>query len=108
MSSPASRRRQRQRRRAKEKLWAIQKVLADRQVSLVSYDHVIADMVRRRQDGLLSPFGYAQSVFIVTALRDATKSECSKLADDVTALEIACKQLEPEASTSDPKEIMLP
>ena len=93
MSSPASRRRQRQRRRAREKLWAAQKVLADRQVDLVSYDRVIADMHRRYRAGELSPYSGAQALSIVKVLRDATENECVKLTVDVSILQDTCKKL---------------
>ena len=96
MSSPASRRRQRQRRRAREKLWAVQSALATRMTDLASYDHVIADMDKRYRDRKLALFTGGQAIALVTGLRAETKHECDKLKADVRTLEIACKQLEPE------------
>ena len=96
MSSAASRQRQRQRRRARGKLWAAQALLAERQVDLVSYDRVIADMDKRYRDRELALFTGGQAIALVTELRDATKGECEKLRADVKVLEIACKKLEPK------------
>ena len=84
MSSPASRQRQRQRRRAREQLWAAQKLLADRQVDLVSYERVIVDMTTRRQ---LPPFGGSQAIALVTICRDVTRSDCERLCEVVADLE---------------------
>ena len=95
MSSPASRRRQRQRRRAREKLWAIQTVLTDRQAVLVAYDRVIDDMNKHYKDRKLALFSGGQAIALITGLRDATQTECAKLKGDVRAQELACKQLEP-------------
>lgn len=96
MSSAASRQRQRQRRRARGKLWAAQKVLADRQIDLASYDRVITDMDKRYRDRELALFTGGQAIALVTGLRDATKSECDKLKVDVRTLEVVCKKLEPK------------
>lgn len=96
MSSAASRQRQRKQRRAREKLWAAQKALADRVVAFESYERVIADM-RARQ---LSPFSGAQAIAIVAVCRDAVGGECKRLQSDVAALK--------KAVSSDPKETMHP
>ena len=85
MSTPASKKRQRQRRRAQEKLWAAKQALAERQIDLVSYTRVIADMERRQ----LSPFGGADAIAIVTVCRNTTRSECEQLEEVVAALEKA-------------------
>jgi len=123
MSSPASRRRQRQRRRAQERLWTVQSQLAERQAVLVSYDRVIADMEKHYNDRKLSLFSGAQAITLVTELRDVTKRECIKLKGDVRAQDLACKQLADVGAlcvvevtivddpappaTPDPKEILL-
>ena len=99
MSSPASRRRQRQRRRAQQRLCAIQSTLTDRQVDLASYNRVIADMDKRYKAGDLSPFSGAQALSIVKVLLDAIKTECDQLMADITAQEVACKKLQPEAES---------
>ncbi len=83
MSSPASRRRQRQRRRSRQQLWTAQKDLAERQVDLTSYERVIADMGRRQ----LPPFGGAQAISIVAVCRDAIRHEYAQLAKVVADLE---------------------
>lgn len=72
-------------------------MLAARQVDLVSYERVVADMIKRYREGLLSPFSGAQTLSIVGALRDAVRVECEHLQAQVAALEDACKKLEPEA-----------
>lgn len=86
MSSPASRRRQRQRRHVRERLWAAQKNLAEREVDLVSYERVIVDMTTRRQ---LSPFGGEQAIALVTICRDVTRRDCEGLREVVADLEQA-------------------
>ena len=101
MSSPASRQRQRHRRRAREKIWAVQKDLAERQVDLVSYERVIVDMTTRRQ---MTPFGGEQAIALVTMCRDVTRSDCERLLEVVAALERAAEVLAP----SDPKETLSP
>ena len=84
MSSPASRQRQRHRRRARERLWAAQKALAEREVDLVSYERVIVDMTTKRQ---LSPWGGEHAIELVTMCRDVTRSDCERLRQVVTDLE---------------------
>lgn len=79
MSSPASRTRQRQRRRAREKLWAVQRDLNAKKIDLAAYDHVIADMDKRLQHGDLPPFGGPQAASIVIGCREVTKGECDRL-----------------------------
>jgi hypothetical protein len=101
VSSPASRQRQRHRRRAREKLWATQKDLADRQVDLVSYERVIVDMTTRRQ---LAPFGGEQAITLVTICRDVTAQDCVRLAEIVADLE---KSVDDHAP-SDPEETLHP
>lgn len=95
MSSPASRRRQRHRRRTQEKLWAIQALLDARRVDLKAYELVIADMDRRYHDRKLSLITGAQALSMVTELRDHTKTACEQLQAGVAALEIERKKLEP-------------
>lgn len=99
MSSAASRQRQRHRRRAREKLWAAQKDLAERQVDLVSYERVIVDMTTRRQ---LSPFGGDQAIALVTMCRNVTALDCERLAEIVADL----KKADDALALSDPKETM--
>jgi hypothetical protein len=99
MSSPASRQRQRHRRRAQERLWTAQAALTDREADLVAYDRVIADIEHRYRDSRIAHLDGAQAVTVVTTLRDATKSECDKLAANITVLEIARKRLEPAGVT---------
>ena len=96
MSSAAARQRQRKQRRAREKLWAAQKDLADRIVAFESYERVIADMCARQ----LSPFSGTQAIAIVRVCRDAVGSECKHLQSVVAGL----KKVVP----SDPKETMRP
>jgi hypothetical protein len=92
MSSPASRRRQRQRRRARERLWEAQKILVAHEVDLVAYQRVIVDMTTKRQ---LSPFGGESALALVTICRDVTRSDCERLRQVVADLERAVKDLEP-------------
>jgi hypothetical protein len=84
VSSAASRKSQKQ-RRAREKLWAAKQALGERQVDLVSYTRVIADMERRQ----LSPFGGASAIAIVTVCRNTTRTECEQLETVVADLEKA-------------------
>jgi len=104
VSSPASRKRQRHRRRAEEKIWAAQTRLADRKKDLAAYDHVLADMEQRYREGSLSPFAGAQAVALVTSLRNDTKAVCDRLVTELADLETARQKLAP---ASDPKETML-
>lgn len=83
MSSAASRRRHRQRRRANVRLAAAQKELAERQVDLVSYERVIVDMTTRHQ---LPPFGGAQAIALVTMCRNVTRQDCEQLTRTIAAL----------------------
>jgi hypothetical protein len=85
VSSAASRTRQGQKRHAREKLWKAKQALAERQVDLVSYTRVIADMERRQ----LSPFGEASAIAIVTVCRNTTRTECAQLETVVANLEKA-------------------
>jgi hypothetical protein len=97
VSSPASRKRQRQRRRAREKLWTAQSALAARAAIARAYDLVIADMDRRYQEP--APLVSMQALAIVTVCRGQIQNDCVRLRGDIANLEIACKQLEPaEAS----------
>ena len=96
MSSPASRQRQRRRRRAQERVWATQTRLSERLAVLAAYNQVVDDLNRRYQEERLSPFSGAQTIALVTALRDEVQSECLKLQEDVTASETARKALEPQ------------
>jgi hypothetical protein len=105
VSSPASRKRQRHRRRAEEKIWDAQTRLADRKNDLAAYDHVLADMKLRYREGNLSPFTGAQAVGLVTSLRDDVKAACDRLIAELAELEIARQKLVP---ASDPKETMSP
>jgi len=94
VSPPQSRQRQRHKRRARTKLWDAQRQLAERQVDLVSYDRVIADMERRD----LSPFSGSIAVTIVHVCRDATRLDCKALSKKVADLEQRAEDLEPRAS----------
>lgn len=89
-SSSASRQRQRQRRRARKKLWDAQKDLAERQVDLVGYNRVIADMAKRE----LSPIGGQQAIAIVRVCRDMTEHDCDRLLKIVADLENAVEKAE--------------
>lgn len=92
MSSPASRQRQRHRRRARERLWAIQKELAERQVDLVSYARVIADMTRQQ----LFAVHRITAIQLVTYCRDVTRNDCERLLKAVDDQEQRVKDLEPK------------
>jgi hypothetical protein len=100
MSSPASRRRQRQRRRASDRVGKAQAALAERHDDLVSYERVVADMDRRYAAGELSPFSGAQALALVKELRDATRDECRQLESEVKILKDARAKLEPASTTS--------
>ena len=103
MSSPASRQRQRHRRRAQERVWAAQQRLSERLTVLAAYNQVLEDLNLRHQEERLSPFS---GIALITTLRDEVHSACIKLQEDVTASETARKALEPAPATSDPKEIL--
>lgn len=105
MSSPASRKRQRHRRRADEKIWAAQARLADREIDLAAYDRVLADMNRRFRAGTLSPFSGAQALSVVTVLRGAIAQERDRLAAEEAELVVARAKLSPP---SDPRETIVP
>jgi hypothetical protein len=89
VSSPASRCRQRQRRRARERLWAAQGELAERHGDFIAYERVIADMVGQG----LPPQTRAP---LVIACREATRRECERLAKVVADLERTVTDLEPK------------
>lgn len=104
MSSPASRKRQRHRRRAEEKIWKVQTRFAERLIDLTAYDRVLTDMKQRYSEGDLSPF-CAPSLSLIATLRDAVKQECDQLAAEEAALIDARAKLAPP---SDPKETLSP
>ena len=66
-------------RQPKKKLTEAQKNLAEREVDLVSYERVIADMSRR--------FSGAQAVALVTVCRDVARRDCEELRGVVKDLE---------------------
>ena len=100
MSSPASRQRQRHRRRARQRLGEAQQALAERKVDLASYERVIADMNRRYRAGQMPLFSGGQTITLVETLRDAARSECEKLAGTLKDLETACAKLEPQGASA--------
>jgi len=65
---------QRQWRKAKERVWSTQRELAERQVDLVSYERVLADMERS-----LSLSSSNAAIVAVRACRDAVQSDCERL-----------------------------
>ena len=95
MSSPQSRQRQRHRRRAREKLWAAQKDLAERQVDVVSYTRVLADMEKCQLPQIA---GEQARVIVLERLAVAAR-DCAHLLEEVADLEKAHAALAP----SDPK-----
>ncbi|HSX22833.1 MAG TPA: hypothetical protein VLE97_08690 [Gaiellaceae bacterium] len=105
MSSPASRKRQRHRRRADQKVWAAQAALLEREADLAAYERVVADMERSYSD---TPF-WSHALELVTVRRDGVRLDCTRLAAVVSDLEAARKALEPATSTtSDPGETISP
>lgn len=118
MSSPASRQRQRHRRRARERLWAIQKDLAERQVDLVSYERVIADLTKQQQRVEVSPAELSQdgvaALQLVSISRDVTRADCERLLRFIETQKQRIKDLEPKQDDpaapqpSDLKETMHP
>ena len=90
MSSPASRRRQRQRRRACEKLWTIQSQLAARKADLAAYDRVLRDIAKCSAAGMLPPSA-AQTVATVRMLRDMARRDCEDLAARAVAAKTAAE-----------------
>ena len=107
MSSPASRRRQRHRRRADQKVWTAQRALAEREADLAAYERVVADMDRRyRETGCMG----TRALGLVEVLRDGVRLGCKQLQQNLTDLEAARKALEPvsEFAASDPGETISP
>ena len=94
MSSPASRQRQRHRRRARERLWSVQKELAERQVDLVSYVRVLADMERRYQEP--APLVSMQALAIVAVCRNQIRNDCERLLKAVEDQKQRVEDLEPK------------
>lgn len=94
MSTPASRKRQRHRRRARAKLWAAQRELAEREVDLVAYTRVLIDMNRRE----LPSEGSTQAVTLVLACRDATVVDRGRLMRVVADLETRATALEAQTA----------
>lgn len=70
-------------RQHKRKLDEARAELAEREVDLVSYDRVLADMRCRG----LSPFGGAQALAIVQIFRDAIAHRCEQLREAIADLE---------------------
>jgi hypothetical protein len=68
-------------RQHKKKLAAAELTLADREVDLVSYDRVIADMMNRRA------LSGSQAIVIVRVCRDAIERDCAVLREDIADLE---------------------
>ena len=93
MSSPASRRRQRQRRRAHEKLLAIQHQLAARKADLAAYDRVLGDISRCSAAGMLLPSAAHTVVAPVTMLRDTARRDCEDLAARAVAAKVAAQSI---------------
>ena len=94
MSSPASRQRQRHRRRARERLWTAQSALADREIVLAAYKRVDADMVQRYQEP--APLVSMQALAIVAVCRNAIEDDCKRLRQVIADLERVVVDLEPK------------
>jgi uncharacterized protein YhaN len=102
VSSAASRKHQRNRRSAHDKLDRAENALADRQVDLVAYERVLADLTKYYREGLLSPFSGAQVLNVVEIFRNVARTDCAKLQEQVAELAKAYEKLKPP-STSDPR-----
>ena len=105
MSSPASRRRQRQRRRAHEKLWAIQSQLAERKTDLAAYDRVLGDISKCSAAGMLLPSAAHIVVAAVTTLRDMAGRDCEDLAARAVAAKIAAESIRAPQTSDAPENI---
>jgi hypothetical protein len=105
MSSPASRRRQRHRRRAHHRVYAAQTALAERHVDLVSYTRVVADM-EKRLDPAQSPTAMI-AITVVRSLLGKTAEDCTKIEATIAELEQAVVEQE-SIPSSDPEESMQP
>ena len=91
MSSPASRRRQRLRRRAREKLWEIQSKLAERKADFAAYDRVLSDISKWSAAGALLPSAAHTVLATVKMLRDMARRDCEDLTTRAVAAEIAAE-----------------
>lgn len=79
----AAERDRRRRRRLQKELAKLRTDLAEREVDLVAYERVLADMERRA----LSPFGGTQAITIVRICREATARQCELLRESLASRE---------------------
>jgi len=100
VSSPASRRRQRHRRAARQRLDAAQYALDQRQAIVAAYELVAADMAAQCDVTTLA---------VVEALRAVAIADCEKIQAEVVVLVETSQQLDvPHAPTSDPETTLPP